>query len=132
MPAADLREAAGLAFAKLLPRALAGTLSADLMAFTAGFKGSFTNARSLDHPVINWVSILESIAKQATGLTLQYNGGANAGGIGWLTAMPYEFYQGAGSAIFRLCWLANNMEFVGQITPAQNTAILTSYNAHIF
>jgi hypothetical protein len=132
MAAADLRQAAGLAFIKMEPRALAGTLGANLISFCEGFKASFSDQAALDHPVLNWVSVIEALATQAGALLLQYNANADGGGVTWLTVMPYAVFQQSASAVYRLCWVANNMFFAGQITLVQLNAILASYNAHIF
>ena len=131
MPAADLPSAAGLATTKLLPRAEAGTLGANVIAFCEGFKGSFSAQRDLDHPFLNWIAVLEALATTAGTLPLAPNGGAT-GAPPWTTTMPYTLFQQVASAIYRVCWLANNLTFTGQITNAQSNAILASYNAHIF
>jgi hypothetical protein len=110
--ATDLPNAAVTAADNLHTLWLAGTLKAKLIVFWVALLPLFPQSEQNNHPVSNWLTLIAALADQMPNSNVTYSD--------LDTAINY---------VYRLCWLANQLDTQALITTAQATAILTEYNA---
>lgn len=116
--AADLPEAAGLAYDNLYVKALLGPqLQAALITFLNQATPSFPESAPNNHPISNWLTVINAFYSDNqpfTGIT------SPGGSLDQLNTIA--------QLIYRICWCGDALEDAGLITGTQATALLTAYN----
>ncbi len=119
--AANLPVAAGQSFDNLFALWLAGgnTFRTALATFAAQLLPVFLDSDQVGRPVANWLTLIAGLASQMPSETAP-------------AAVDYStYFVPANDYIYRVCWLAAIASPLSpQITTAQQTAVLTAYNAH--
>ncbi len=117
-PAANLQEAAGLAYDNLYTKWALGYLQyfPALLSFVQALASNpnlFPESAPNNHPIANWLAVISAYSVDLTPNTLpalvQLNEGAQL--------------------IYRICWCADALRTANLITAPQAAAVLTQYNA---
>lgn len=116
MPAANLQDAAGLAYTNVAKRWTLGQLRAGLSAFWPAINPSFPDDDLNNHPVGNWLALIAGLSSECP---------PDTGG----TVDQFFFMDTAAKYIYRLCWLGSYLLSVNLISAAQATVILNAFNA---
>lgn len=112
MPAAGTLIIAAIdAFDNLHTLWLADTLKTKLTAFNIATLGIFPQETPNNHPCSNWAVLLYALSSQMPASNVTYDA--------LITSADW---------VYRLCWIANQLEIDGLITSAQATALLAAYN----
>ncbi len=114
--AADLEEAAGQSFDNLFAKWVGGTLKTRLTTFYQTVLPTFPESDPSGHPVANWLVLIASITDKM-----------DAGNS--FVEVPYDVMVTVSGYVYRLCWIANQLNIQSSITGAQAAAVLTAYNA---
>ncbi len=100
-PAADLTAAAGQAYNRLYAFWTANTLKTKLTAFAATAIANFPQQQQGGHPVSNWLALVEALADQM---------------LAGPSQVTYDQFNLAANYVYRLCWVANYLVTITQIT----------------
>ncbi len=114
--ATTLEEAAGQTFFNLLSKWITGTVKTNLVAFAAAALPVFPEDDQNNHPVGNWASVIGSQA------ALMPAGNS-------YTNVPYQQVVTATDYVYRICWMASQLDTQSSISGAQAAALLAAYNA---
>jgi hypothetical protein len=112
--ATSLAQAAGQAFDNLHIHWLANQLQQTLNSFWKATLASFPESEPDSHPVSNWLTLIAGLASTMP-----------------ITHVPLDQLTQAANFVFRLCWMANELETNGGISNTQATFLLSSYNVII-
>lgn len=119
--AANLEQAAGQSFDNLFALWVAGgnTFKTKVAAFASALLPTFPNSDVTGRPIANWLTLIAGVAftmpSVGAGVQVDYNG----------------FFIPTNDYIYRICWLAAKPTSLSpNITPAQQAAVLTAYNAN--
>lgn len=110
--AANLFQAGQQAWVNLAPLATAGTLHAKLLAFVTAIRPAFNEGAAGDHPVINWLTVLQAFIETMP-----------------VTAGHWPTLRVACDYLYRLCFMGEQSNVQVMITPTQYNLILDTYNA---
>lgn len=110
--AANLFQAGQQSWVNLSPLATAGTLRTKLLTFVSTIAPSFTQGAPGDHPVANWIAILWAFAQTMSA-----------------TAGHWDQLRIATDYLYRLCFMGEQSNSQGLITPTQYNLVLATYNA---
>lgn len=114
--AANLPQAAGLAFDNLQVKWLSNQLKTSLFRFwnSALFISPFPESDPNNHPVSNWLTLIATLSDRMA-----------------QTQVPIDQMTLAAEYVYRICWMTEALRAAGLITTGQSNAILGSYNAEI-
>jgi hypothetical protein len=118
--AANLPQAAGQSFDNLFSIWQPGgnTLRTKVTAFEVALLPLFPDQDDVGRPIANWLVLIASSASQMPSVTAP-------------AQIPYEQLVTAADYVYRICWLAaKSTPQSPAISTAQQTAILTAYNAN--
>jgi len=118
--AADLPQAAGQSFDNLFQLWTPGgdTLKSALAAFATTLLPTFLEQDTVGRPIANWLIAIAAQAQQMPSVVAP-------------AQVPYTMLQTSADYVYRICWLgAKATSDSPQITNAQQTALLTAYNAN--
>jgi hypothetical protein len=110
-PAANLLEAAGIAYDNLYVRWQLNQLKIRLNNFVAGVTATFPDGDANSRPIGNWLIPIRALGEVIPSVGVELDD---------LTA--------AAQMIYRICYLGSQLEASGQISAAQGNALLLQYN----
>jgi hypothetical protein len=118
MAAANLEDAANLAYARSSIRWTANTLRANFQTYVIACAAVLTDATANDRSVGNWLAPMSALATNMNAST------ANP--------LEQELYNRCVDYLYRFNMAGAYAQAQGRITAAQATALLAAYNASIF
>ena len=114
--AANLPEAAALAWQNLYLKWQGNDLKSSLTSFWQGCIDTFPEQLDGSHPVSNWLTLIAALASEMPA-----------------TAVNYQFLVTSVDSVYRACWITSQLQGQGLISAAQATtgpaSILVQYNA---
>lgn len=110
--AISLKQAALQTWDNLFPLSALGTLDTQLLAFIAAIEPTFSEQQPNDHPIENWISVLAGFVANMQG-----------------AAFDWSELRVAADYVYRMCWMAFQLNTQGLISNAQAAAMLAQYNS---
>lgn len=110
----NLAAAAGAAFDNLQIWWGTNNLKSRLQLFWTSILPTFVDADVPSRPVSNWITVLAALTSQLAATNVP---------IGQLTE--------SADVVYRLCWMAQALKDMGQITPTQASSLLAFYNTYL-
>lgn len=112
-----LVEAAGLAYDNLYVKyTTASTLETGIITFITQANPSFPESAPNNHPISNWLTVINAFLVTNEGRL----GLANGGSLDQLNTIV--------QLVYRICWCGEELQDDGLITSTQATALLNAYN----
>ena len=109
----DLESAAFGAVDNLLPWLADNTLKSRLAAFAENLNDEFPDGTPNDRPVGNWLGLIAVVSDRMPAANV-----------------PFTEFMTSADYVYKICWMANQLDVQGLITPAQAAAVLAEYNAN--